>query len=591
MAQKIQLRRDTAANWTATNPMLSQGEMGIELVTGLTKIGDGVTTWNALPYAPSAASTFIGTTAHVLNRASAGETLAGLTLTTPDIGVAIGTSLDLGGTTLLGSRAITVDTGGVLNIALGSAAGDDFTVDTDKLVVEGDTGRVGIGTTVPVAALDIRGIAGAASVALRVVSDVNSDDFVFKFEGAIDSATNIMAMIQSGRVGIGTATPVGTLNVVGQSIYNSDTVVALSVADNTTQTKAVHIGFDASLIKGFIQSGDFGTQYLGLLLNPLGGNVGIGTTAPGTLLHLSGSAAYTPFLTIENTNADESAGGLAFLKTSASPAVNDLLGIITFDGFNNAAEQTRFVDVWAAATNVTDGAEAGDFYIRTIGAGVLEEKFRITGAGNVGIGATNPSSKLFVKKGTLGGDSVFSGEQSLVVIGGHVTSRSDATVQQIFYLHQPCTYSTASKGSAFGIALSQWEDATNNYPRTRVDFQTTGRSTDSIQAGNTVLSLRDDGNVGIGTTTPAAALAINGGLHVGGDTDPGDNNLLADGTIVATGAFGCNTKTAQTAYASGGALAAYTTGAFGLDSDANMTAMYNLVVAMRAALVANGIMS
>ena len=71
------------------------------------------------------------------------------TLITPIIGVATGTSLDLGATTLYGSRAITVDTGGVLNIDIGSAAGDDFTVDTSKLVVEGDTGNVGIGTTGP----------------------------------------------------------------------------------------------------------------------------------------------------------------------------------------------------------------------------------------------------------------------------------------------------------------------------------------------------------------------------------------------------------------------------------------------------------
>ena len=39
------------------------------------------------------------------------------------------------------------------------------------------------------------------------------------------------------------------------------------------------------------------------------------------------------------------------------------------------------------------------------------------------------------------------------------------------------------------------------------------------------------GNVGIGTTTPSAKLAINGGLHVGGDSDPGDNNLTVDGNI------------------------------------------------------------
>ncbi|WP_287264993.1 hypothetical protein, partial [Moorena sp. SIO3A2] len=38
------------------------------------------------------------------------------------------------------------------------------------------------------------------------------------------------------------------------------------------------------------------------------------------------------------------------------------------------------------------------------------------------------------------------------------------------------------------------------------------------------------GNVGIGTTNPGAKLSINGGLHVGGDSDPGDKNLLVDGT-------------------------------------------------------------
>lgn len=64
-------------------------------------------------------------------------------------------------------------------------------------------------------------------------------------------------------------------------------------------------------------------------------------------------------------------------------------------------------------------------------------------------------------------------------------------------------------------------------------------------------------------------------------------------TLGATqvGTFGCNGAGAQAAAASGGALAAYATGAFGLDSNAHMTALFNLVVAMRAALVANGIMS
>ncbi|MFC1747862.1 hypothetical protein ACFL2V_03565 [Pseudomonadota bacterium] len=42
--------------------------------------------------------------------------------------------------------SITRATGGSFDIKMGSAAGDDFIIATDKLVVEGDNGNVGIGT-------------------------------------------------------------------------------------------------------------------------------------------------------------------------------------------------------------------------------------------------------------------------------------------------------------------------------------------------------------------------------------------------------------------------------------------------------------
>jgi hypothetical protein len=71
----IQLRRDTAANWTSTNPTLAAGETGFETDTRLTKVGTGAATWTALPYtaasvadgsittakfAPTASTTFVG---------------------------------------------------------------------------------------------------------------------------------------------------------------------------------------------------------------------------------------------------------------------------------------------------------------------------------------------------------------------------------------------------------------------------------------------------------------------------------------------------------------------------------------------------
>ncbi len=50
MADIIQLRRDTAANWTSNNPTLANGEFGYETDTDKMKIGDGSTAWTSLGY-------------------------------------------------------------------------------------------------------------------------------------------------------------------------------------------------------------------------------------------------------------------------------------------------------------------------------------------------------------------------------------------------------------------------------------------------------------------------------------------------------------------------------------------------------------
>ena len=49
MATKIQLRRDTATNWTAQNPILSEGEIGYDSTNKTLKVGDGTTAWSTLP--------------------------------------------------------------------------------------------------------------------------------------------------------------------------------------------------------------------------------------------------------------------------------------------------------------------------------------------------------------------------------------------------------------------------------------------------------------------------------------------------------------------------------------------------------------
>ena len=49
----LQIRRDTAANWASNNPVLKEGEIGLEIASGATtglKLGDGSAAWSALPF-------------------------------------------------------------------------------------------------------------------------------------------------------------------------------------------------------------------------------------------------------------------------------------------------------------------------------------------------------------------------------------------------------------------------------------------------------------------------------------------------------------------------------------------------------------
>ena len=103
----------------------------------------------------------------------------------------------------------------------------------------------------------------------------------------------------------------------------------------------------------------------------------------------------------------------------------------------------------------------------------------------------------------------------------------------------------------------------------------------------------------VAITAPAvnASLVVANGTTLTGNQDvsntasPSFANVTTTNNVTAGTGFGCNSKSAQTAYASGGALGAYADGTHGLDTAANMSNLHALVVKMRTALVNNGIMS
>lgn len=78
MADLIQIRRDTAANWTSANTVLAQGELGAETDTSKIKIGDGSTAWSSLAYLIDAGGYITATSTNTLsNKTLAATTLSG----------------------------------------------------------------------------------------------------------------------------------------------------------------------------------------------------------------------------------------------------------------------------------------------------------------------------------------------------------------------------------------------------------------------------------------------------------------------------------------------------------------------------------
>ena len=72
---QFQFRRGLASTWTFYNPLLAQGEMGIETDTKLFKIGDGSNNWITLPYGGfTGPSGSIGTTGQQGDTGSIGPT-------------------------------------------------------------------------------------------------------------------------------------------------------------------------------------------------------------------------------------------------------------------------------------------------------------------------------------------------------------------------------------------------------------------------------------------------------------------------------------------------------------------------------------
>ena len=233
-------------------------------------------------------------------------------------------------------------------------------------------------------------------------------------------------------------------------------------------------------------------------------NVGIGIASPTELLHLKSSTSAKPVLRIENANADALPPYIHLVKTSASQAANDYLGVIGFKGKNDANEEIEYAFISAQSTDIADGTEDGIINFGTMknasGSGSAASVNMVLKGANVGIGTTSPDQLLHLESAT-----------PMIVLedsDGH-SSNDEAWIH-----HQ--------KSGAAGTYLSSIKFDRNG--------GTSGYMQFLVNNGSplTAMTILHDGNVGIGASSPTSKLMIE-------DTSNPDGTGDDAGTVIIRG--------------------------------------------------------
>jgi hypothetical protein len=273
---------------------------------------------------------------------------------------------------------------------------------TERLRID-SSGRVGIGTVAPAAFLhvndpvsgnfsgEIRVGGTGTSRVLRLFQDSPTEyglyatgtSSILKFGTAGSSGVGIerMRIDASGNLGIGTSSPAqAKLDILLESDYSSHTGHGLSILSNAADAyTSLYIGTDDTIDSAYIQSAGKNTSFTSkkLLLNPNGGNVGIGCT-PASVLDVSGEA---PTLTLRDS------------RTGGSWTAGTALGKLDFytsDSSGIGAHSIASIGVVAGGVNAA--SPDGELVFAT-GAynAVSQERARLTSAGNFLVGTTTVS--------------------------------------------------------------------------------------------------------------------------------------------------------------------------------------------------------
>ena len=121
--------------------------------------------------------------------------------------------------------------------------------------------------------------------AFSIISNSSGAPLVFG-----TNSTERARIDSSGRLGLGTSTPMNILHVTAANAAGASANDGARVSAGTSLV-GINFGADSTATFGWIQSSEAGVAFAPTVINPQGGNVGIGVTSPGDKLEIGGSGS------------------------------------------------------------------------------------------------------------------------------------------------------------------------------------------------------------------------------------------------------------------------------------------------------------
>jgi hypothetical protein len=389
----------------------------------------------------------------------------------------------------------------------------------------------------------------AAAPAITTSGDTNTGIF-FPAADTIafaEGGAEAMRIDSAGNVGIGTSSPTSRL-VVQQAQNTGDGIRLLASGSDTALLTRYLSSIDAwQVTASYGSTGAYKpiawfTSDLERMRLDASGNLGIGTSGPRSILSIASGS--DPTLTIENTDTTMSIG--------------QSYGKLDWYG-NDASSGAAGVRASVGAIETTGQGATDLIFSNTVASSAtLNERMRITSAGNLGIGTTSPSAKLEVA-GVSAGGSAASGTTGSLVLRSRETI--DFTRLSIGALHssgaiyigravEPSTtvvdgFNGGFTGTTGGGAWTIDGDGSTRYLGLPSGAMTKGSAVTLTER----MRLDSSGNLGIGTSSPTEKLTVAGaGLFTSNLLNFRTSSLALDffsGTS-RIWAFGANSSTAGT---------------------------------------------